>query len=158
MLNNLVKIKRRRKLIGRGGDRGGTSGRGHKGQKARSGGKVKRQFEGGQTPLTRRLPKRGFNNFLSASKRPVILTLDDLEKIGVGRGINNITKEVLVEAGKISSPKDFVKLLANGNLSCQHLTIEVDFCSKGALQKVKHANGNVLLLSNDSSATLNQNN
>ena len=61
-LNNLVKLKRNRKRVGRGGSRGGTSGAGHKGQKARSGGSVSARFEGGQMPVHRRLPKRGFNN------------------------------------------------------------------------------------------------
>ena len=61
-LSELIKIKKNRKTVGRGGAKGGTSGKGHKGQKARSGGYVKAQFEGGQTPLTRRLPRRGFNN------------------------------------------------------------------------------------------------
>ena len=61
-LNNLTSISKKRKRVGRGGKRGGTSGKGHKGQKARSGGYVRIGFEGGQMPLFRRLPKRGFNN------------------------------------------------------------------------------------------------
>ena len=61
-LHELVATKKKRKRIGRGGSRGGTSGRGHKGQNARSGGGTSVSFEGGQMPLSRRLPKRGFNN------------------------------------------------------------------------------------------------
>jgi large subunit ribosomal protein L15 len=149
MLNRLVKIKKKRKIVGRGGDRGGTSCRGHKGQKARSGGKVRRQFEGGQTPLVRRIPKRGFNNSLFASRRPTILTLDELEKIVSGRSIKEINKSLLVELGKIGNKNDKVKILANGTLSCQQLTVEVDFCSKVALKKIESVGGKVVFLSRD---------
>jgi large subunit ribosomal protein L15 len=147
MLNKLIKIKRKRKLIGRGGDRGGTSCRGHKGQKARSGGGVRRQSEGGQTSLVRRMPKRGFNNNMFASKRPVILTLSDLETISYKNGIKNITKDVLVEFGKIKKISDRVKILSNGSLSCQDVSVEVDFCSNGALKKIEAVNGRVVFLS-----------
>ncbi len=78
-LNNLVSSGKKRKRVGRGGSRGGTSGKGHKGQKARSGGTVRAGFEGGQMPLYRRLPKRGFTN---ARFKPelIIVNLDRLDK------------------------------------------------------------------------------
>jgi large subunit ribosomal protein L15 len=155
MLNDLVKIKKKKKLIGRGGGHGGTSGRGHKGQKARSGGGVKRQFEGGQTPLVRRMPKRGFNNSLFASKKPAILTLSDLDKIACSSDSKSITKSLLVKFGKINNEKNKVKVLANGALSCQQLTIEVDFCSKVALKKIESMNGKVIFLSRDGSTASN---
>lgn len=94
ILDNLSKLVKKRKTVGRGGSRGGTCGKGHKGQKARSGGKVGAQFEGGQMPLTRRLPKRGFSNakFKVSYK---IINLDILENRFQHEDI--INKESLLE-------------------------------------------------------------
>src|SRR5438477_8623277 len=79
-LENLEPAGKKRKRVGRGGKRGGTSGRGHKGQNARSGGPKGRGFEGGQTPLQRRLPKRGFNN-APFSKEVALVNIKSLERV-----------------------------------------------------------------------------
>ena len=114
-LNNLVSLNKKRKRVGRGGSRGGTSGRGHKGQKARSGSHtLKPFFEGGQMPLSRRLPRRGFvNSFKTEFK---ILNLDQLEaKFAVGEVVSELT---LREKGLIKGKKaSFIKVLGSGALS-----------------------------------------
>jgi len=142
-LNERVSLVKKRKRVGRGGSRGGTSGRGHKGQKSRSGAgrKILVQFEGGQMPLHRRLPKRGFNNTRFQTEYSLI-QLSDLEKyFDVDQAI---TKEALVEKGLIKTVKTKVKLLGNGELS-KKLTIMVDACSSPALKKVKSCGGEVTL-------------
>ena len=78
-LNNLTSAGKKRKRVARGGSRGGTSGKGHKGQKARSGPKISASFEGGQMPLSRRLPKRGFTN-ARFKKDVLVIDLDQLER------------------------------------------------------------------------------
>src|SRR4051812_46461244 len=95
-LNNLVKITKKRKRVGRGGSRGGTSGKGGKGQTARSGGYVRRGFEGGQLPLYRRLPKRGFKNGEFKVTFETI-NLKDLE-LHFDADIT-ITREAMIEKG-----------------------------------------------------------
>lgn len=122
---------------GIGSGLGKTSGRGHKGQKARSGGGVRPGFEGGQMPLHRRLPKRGFTNIFK--KEIVIVSLEDLNRFEQG---TNITPELLVEAGLIKSVKDGVKILANGELD-KALTVQVHGCSKAAAEKIAAAGGKV---------------
>ena len=142
MLNSLVKLTKKGKTIGRGGDRGGTSGKGHKGQKARSGGYVKAQFEGGQTPLTRRLPKRGFNNAVFKVGYTVLSTdiflRDDLVTEQV------ITKDRLVELGILKKTAERVKLLA-GSQKARAVNVHVDACSAGARQLIEGAGGSVIL-------------
>src|SRR5437868_10425707 len=109
-----------RKRLGRGpgSGTGKTSGKGHKGIKARAGhhgpGGGKPHFEGGQMPITRRLPKRGFTNPFREESQ--IIRLDDLAKLGVA-GTAEVTRESLVEAGLIKANKGEVKVLANGEIS-----------------------------------------
>lgn len=135
--------KKRRKRLGQGesSGKGKTSGKGHKGQKARSGGSIRPGFEGGQMPLIRRLPKRGFNN---AAFKTVYGTvnLDDLEKrFEAGASVN---EAVLRENGLIRGPIDGVKLLGRGELS-KKLTIEVDHITASAREKVEKAGGTVAI-------------
>ncbi|MCX5922243.1 MAG: 50S ribosomal protein L15, partial [Candidatus Dependentiae bacterium] len=122
-LNNLSPLVKKRKRVGRGGKLGGTSGKGHKGQKARSGGYVRIGFEGGQMPLFRRLPKRGFNNF-NFKDNFVIVNLEQIEN-GFDAGAI-VNKEALVEKGIIKAHKGkkglMLKVLGHGELS-KKLTI-----------------------------------
>lgn len=122
---------------GIGSGLGKTSGRGHKGQKARSGGGVRPGFEGGQMPLHRRLPKRGFTNVFK--KEIVIVSLEDLNQFEPG---TCVTPDLLREAGLIKSVKDGVKILANGELD-KALTVQVHGCSKAAAEKIAAAGGKV---------------
>lgn len=137
--------KKRRKRLGQGesSGKGKTSGKGHKGQKARSGGSVRLGFEGGQMPLIRRLPKRGFSN---AAFKTVfgVVNLDDLEKrFETGASVN---EEVLRESGLIRGRIDGVKLLGRGELS-KKLSIEVDSVTASAREKVEKAGGTVAIRS-----------
>ena len=104
------KVSRRRVGRGIGSGLGKTSGRGHKGQKARSGGGVRRGFEGGQTPLYRRLPKRGFNNIHAKNYTEVTLTM--LNKSTV----TDVTAETLLSDGIIGKVNDGIVILATGKL------------------------------------------
>ena len=104
------RVSRRRVGRGIGSGLGKTSGRGHKGQKARSGGGVRRGFEGGQTPLYRRLPKRGFNNIHAKNYTEVTLTM--LNKSTV----NDVTAETLLADGLIGKVNDGIVVLATGKL------------------------------------------
>jgi len=134
---------RDRKRLGRGpgSGTGKTSGKGHKGIKARAGhhgpGGGKPQFEGGQMPLTRRLPKRGFTNEFRVESQ--VVTLDDLSRIPEG---TEITREVLVEAGLIRTRKGPAKLLANGELS-HAVTVRGVKVSAGAREKIVAAGGRI---------------
>ena len=121
---------------GIGSGSGKTSGRGHKGQKSRSGGGVRPGFEGGQMPLSRRLPKRGFTNIWA--KKIVNVDLGALERFENGA---EITPEVLLEAGLIKQLKDGVKILSNGELT-KKLTVKVP-ASKSAAEKITAAGGRV---------------
>lgn len=131
------KVTRRRVGRGIGSGLGKTSGKGHKGQKARSGGGVRRGFEGGQTPLYRRLPKRGFNNARFAIKYATI-NLDDLEKFFNNNDV--VTPEVLKERGIIKKQLSGVKVLANGNLT-KALTVKAQRFSTNAINKIEKAGG-----------------
>ena len=104
------KVKRNRVGRGMASGNGKTSGRGHKGQKARSGGGVRRGFEGGQTPLYRRLPKRGFNNIHAKNYTEVTLTM--LNKSTV----TDVTAETLLSDGTIGKANDGIVILATGKL------------------------------------------
>jgi len=135
--------KHRSKRLGCGesSGHGKTSGKGHKGQKARSGGGIRASFEGGQMPIFRRLPKRGFNQ---ASFRDAIGTvnLDDLEKkFSDGDTVNEAS---LRENGLLRGRLDAVKLLGRGELS-KKLSIEVDLVSETARTKVEKAGGTLVL-------------
>lgn len=125
-----------RKRVGRGPGSGSgkTAARGHKGARARSGYSMRAGFEGGQMPLHRRLPKRGFNNIFK--KVYAIVTLDHLNRFENGTVVDNA---VLIEAGIIKQG-DLVKILANGELE-KSLTIKVDKVSQGAKEKIEAAGG-----------------
>ncbi len=135
--------KKRRKRLGQGesSGKGKTSGKGHKGQKARSGGSIRLGFEGGQMPIFRRLPKRGFNN--TAFKNVYgIVNLDDLEKkFADGASVN---EAALRESGLIRGKIDGVKVLGRGELS-KKLTLEVDLITPSAREKIEKIGGTVSL-------------
>jgi large subunit ribosomal protein L15 len=133
--------KKRRKRLGQGesSGKGKTSGKGHKGQKARSGGSLRLGFEGGQMPLIRRLPKRGFNN--KAFKTVFgIVNLDDLEKkFAEGASVN---EAALRESGIIRGRIAGVKVLGRGELS-KKLTLEIDHITDSAREKIEKAGGSI---------------
>lgn len=135
-LNSLVKLTKKRKRIGRGGSRGGTSGKGSKGQKARSGGSVRASFEGGQMPISRRLPKRGFSNSPFALKIDIV-TLRQIESFSNDGDV--ITKDMLIEKGLIKKGW-LLKVLATGSLS-KKVTIEADAFSTGATEAIMRVGG-----------------
>jgi large subunit ribosomal protein L15 len=119
---------------------GKTSGKGHKGQKARSGGSIRLGFEGGQMPLIRRVPKRGFNN--NAFKTSyAIVNLDDLEQFDSGAQID---EKMLREKGLVRGALAGVKILGNGTLT-KALTITATKVSAGAKEKIEKAGGTVTL-------------
>ena len=125
-----------RKGRGHGSGNGKTAGKGHKGQKARSGA-TRPGFEGGQMPLYRRLPKRGFTN--RNGKVIIGINVDALEKFENG---TVVTVETLIEAGVVKNPRDGVKILGNGELT-KKLTVKVDACSQGAKEKIEAVGGSV---------------
>ncbi|MDK2933525.1 MAG: large subunit ribosomal protein [Clostridiales bacterium] len=131
------KTEPKRKGRGHGTGNGKTAGRGHKGQKARSGGGVRPGFEGGQMPLHRRLPKRGFTNIFA--KQYVEVNVSDLNKFEDG---TEVTPEVLKEAGVISKIKDGIVVLGRGELT-KKLTVKASRFSKSAEEKIKSAGGKV---------------
>ena len=128
-----------RKRLGRGigSGTGKTAGKGHKGQNARSGGGVRPGFEGGQMPLFRRLPKRGFTNIFR--KEIAIVNIDDLNRFEEG---TVVTPELLFEQGlvKKSGSKDGVKVLGNGDLEVK-LTVQAQRFSKSAIEKIEATGG-----------------
>ena len=134
---------RNRKRLGRGpgSGTGKTSGKGHKGIKARAGhhgpGGGKPQFEGGQMPLTRRLPKRGFTNMFRVESQ--VVSLEDLSRVPEG---TEITPDSLAEAGVIRTRKGPAKLLANGELS-HAVTVRGVKVSAGAREKIVAAGGRI---------------
>lgn len=119
---------------GVGSGLGKTSGRGHKGQKARSGGGVRRGFEGGQTPLYRRLPKRGFNNIHAKNYTEVTLTM--LNKSSK----EDVTAESLIKDGIIRKQKDGIVIIATGNLEKKVNVKAVKF-TKAAKEKIEALGG-----------------
>ena len=127
----------RKKIVGRGigSGVGKTSGRGHKGQKARSGGGVRPGFEGGQMPLYRRLPKRGFNNIFA--KKYVTVNVEVLDKFNDG---DVVTAEAMLEKGIISKVCDGVKILGRGEVT-KSLTVKVAKVSETAKEKIEKAGG-----------------
>ena len=140
-LNSIVApegAKHDRKRVGRGvgSGLGKTSGRGHKGQNARSGGGVRPGFEGGQLPLFRRLPKRGFKNALFKIRYAVI-NLSDLDKFEEGAVV---TPELLKEMGLIKKQLDGVKVLGNGTLT-KKLTVKANKFSDAALREIEKIGG-----------------
>lgn len=129
---------RKRLGCGIGSGHGKTSGRGHKGQKSRSGGKVARGFEGGQMPLIRRLPKRGFT---SMAKGYQLVNVGQLDRFEEGAKID---AAALYEAGLVRNALDPIKLLARGSLS-KKLDVSVTAASAGAKAKVAAAGGSLTL-------------
>jgi large subunit ribosomal protein L15 len=128
--------KHRKKRVGRGmgSGRGKTSTRGHKGARAISGYSMMRGFEGGQMPLHRRLPKRGFNNIFK--KEYAIVNLRDLEKLPG----DSFTADRLLELGVINKLGDGLKVLATGNIT-RKIEVEAHVFSKAAAEKIEKAGG-----------------
>ena len=131
------KTTRRRIGRGIGSGLGKTAGKGHKGQKARSGGKIRRGFEGGQTPLYRRIPKRGFNNHFAVEY--AIVNVADLERFENGTTVN---LELLVKEGMIKDTLAGLKVLGNGNLT-KKLTVEAKKFSGVAKDKIEACGGKI---------------
>lgn len=133
--------KKKRVGCGPGSGHGKTSCKGHKGQKARSGAHFKPGFEGGQMPLQRRIPKRGFNN-AKFREDVQIINIRDIAKLG----IQEVTPEVLYQKGLIKSQLLPVKLLANGEITSA-VKVIVDAVSSSAKDKIAKAGGSVSLRS-----------
>ena len=129
--------KKSSKRIGRGHGSGWgkTAGKGHKGQKARSGGSIRPGFEGGQMPLQRRVPKRGFNNIFA--KTIVAINVSALNAFEDGV---EVTAQALIEKGIVRNACDGIKVLGNGTLT-KKLTVKVAAFSESAKQKIEAAGG-----------------
>ncbi|NMO97495.1 50S ribosomal protein L15 [Paenibacillus lemnae] len=129
--------RKERKRVGRGtsSGTGKTSGRGHKGQNSRSGGGVRPGFEGGQNPLYRRLPKRGFVN--PTRKEYAVVNIEELNSFAEG---TEVTPEVLVESGIVKNTKSGIKILGNGEVSVK-LTVKANKFSQSAVEKIEAAGG-----------------
>ncbi|MGE4548293.1 MAG: 50S ribosomal protein L15 [Intestinibacillus sp.] len=124
-----------RKGRGAGSGNGKTAGRGHKGQWARSGGGVRPGFEGGQMPLARRLPKRGFHNIFGTTYAPVNVSALDRFEDGA-----EVTAQTLAEAGLVKNQLDGVKILGSGELT-KKLTVKAAAFSASAKEKIEKAGG-----------------
>jgi len=129
--------RKERNRVGRGPSSGNgkTSGRGHKGQNSRSGGGVRPGFEGGQNPLYRRLPKRGFVN--PTRKEYAIVNLEELNNFAEG---TEVTPALLLETGVVKNSKSGIKILGNGELSVK-LTVQANKFSQSAVEKIEAAGG-----------------
>jgi large subunit ribosomal protein L15 len=141
-LNNLAPEKgarRNKKRIGRGQGSGfgKTAGRGHKGARSRSGFSQKPGFEGGQMPLQRRLPKRGFHNIFKTAY--TIISLTDLDRFDAGSVVDH---QALLDAGIVSKLDESIKVLANGEIT-KAITVDVDKISRTASEKIRAAGGTV---------------
>jgi large subunit ribosomal protein L15 len=144
-LNELTPAKGARKSprrLGRGvgSGRGKTAGRGTKGYNSRSGGGVRPGYEGGQMPLHRRLPKRGFTNIFS--KKIAVINVRDLARFDKGSVVDG---EALVAAGLVKGRKDGIKLLGHGEIK-HSLEVKVNLISKSAREKIEAAGGKVEVL------------
>jgi len=131
------KFESKRKGRGIGTGNGKTAGRGHKGQKARSGGGVRPGFEGGQMPLYRRLPKRGFTNIFA--KEYAEVSLSQLNAFDNG---TEVTKELLKSSGIVKNYKDGIVVLGNGEIN-KKLTVKAARVTKTAAEKIESAGGKV---------------
>lgn len=129
--------RKSRKRLGRGhgSGTGKTAGKGHKGQNARSGGGVRLGFEGGQTPLARRLPKRGFTNF--TRKEYAIVNVESLNNFDNGV---EVTPELLIETGLVGKELSGIKILGQGELE-KKLTVKANKFSKSAIAVIEKAGG-----------------
>ena len=148
-LNNLVKTNKKKIRPGRGigSGKGKTSGRGHKGQKSRSGVAIK-SFEGGQMPLFRRLPKRGFKSF--KKHNTAILNLANLQSFFDQKKIkydNNLDLKMLQSKKIISKKYDKLKILGKGEIK-DKVNLSVDFVSKQAKEKIEKIGGKLTLIKN----------
>ena len=146
-LSNLRKPRKateKRKRVGRGmgSGMGKTSTRGHKGQRSRSGSRMMRGFEGGQMPLHRRLPKRGFTNIFRTEYE--VVNLGRLAEVGE----KEITPEILRKAGVVSSRNALVKVLGTGQLSSA-ITVHAHKFSKSAQEKIEKAGGKTQVLAGE---------
>lgn len=137
-LNSIEGSTHRRKVVGRGpgSGHGKTSGRGEKGQKARSGGGVHMWFEGGQTPLYKRLPRRGFSNARFAIKYAII-NVSDLNRFKDGEVV---TPELLKESGLVKKELCGIKVLGNGKLE-KKLTVKANVFTSSAITKIEELGG-----------------
>ncbi len=120
---------------GHGSGWGKTSGKGHKGQNARSGGGVRPGFEGGQMPLARRIPKRGFNNIFAAKMAAVNVSSLEMFKEGT-----EVDAELLLASGLVKNIDNGVKILGNGEIT-KNLTVKADAFSASAKEKIEKAGG-----------------
>lgn len=138
-LKPVVGSRKAQKRVGRGtgSGLGKTSGKGQKGQNSRSGGGVKPGFEGGQMPLYRRLPKRGFTNIFAKQIVEV-----NVERLNIFDNGTEVTEALLKERGVVSKTLDGVKILGNGELT-KSLTVKVSRFSKSAQEKIEAAGGKV---------------
>ena len=142
-LSNLIPANgsvRKTKRIGRGNasGQGRTSGKGHKGYQSRSGTKNRFHFEGGQTPLMRRLPKRGFSNYGFRKEVQIV----NLEKIST-LGLDTVNPEILVKKGVIKYANIAVKILGNGNIN-NPVEVTAQMFSKSAVEKLEKAGGKAI--------------
>ena len=133
--------KKTRTRVGRGlgSGQGKTSGRGQKGQNSRSGGGVRSGFEGGQMPLYRRLPKRGFNNSVFA-KQYAEVNVEQLNRFEDGATVDPVA---LIEAGILKNVRDGIRILGNGTLETKNLTVIANGFTKSAEEKITAAGGKV---------------
>ncbi len=141
-LNNLFpapKSIKKRKRVGRGcsSGHGFTSGRGSKGQNARAGGGVKASFEGGQMPLYRRIPKRGFNNIFKKD-----YSIVNIEKLNMFNDGDIVSSKELISKGVIKKVGDGIKILAKGSLT-KKLTIKANKFSQKAVKEIESAGGKI---------------
>lgn len=136
-LSSATGSRKERKRVGRGtsSGTGKTSGRGHKGQNSRSGGGVRPGFEGGQNPLYRRLPKRGFVN--PTRKEYAVVNIEDLNSFAEG---TEVTPEFLVNNGVVKNTKSGIKILGNGEVTVK-LTVKANKFSQSAVEKIEAAGG-----------------
>jgi large subunit ribosomal protein L15 len=135
-----VGSRKKKKRVGRGdgSGHGGTSGKGAKGQNARSGHSVRPNFEGGQMPITRRMPKRGFKNPMRR-----IIAIVNIEQLkGLTQGML-VDREYLTAVGLVSGNVDGIKVLGNGEINFP-LSLKVDMVSRGARTKIEAAGGNII--------------
>ena len=132
--------KKTRTSVGRGlgSGLGKTSGRGQKGQNSRSGGGVRSGFEGGQMPLYRRLPKRGFNNVFA--KQYAEVNVEQLNRFEDGATVDPVA---LIEAGILKNVRDGIRILGNGSLETKNLTVIANGFTKSAEEKITAAGGKV---------------
>ena len=146
-INNKIHDSKIRPGRGIGSGKGKTSGRGHKGQKSRSGVAIK-SFEGGQMPLYRRLPKRGFKNFNSQKSKIAIINVSDIEKLFVTKKISNTEKinlKSLQNLKLVNKKYEKLKILGNGEIK-NKINIEANKVSKPAKTKIESAGGTISII------------